>query len=134
VAQSVILGSDNAGPGIAIPDANFTPLNLTFQTQPSGDIGAEIVLNYMDAGAIQLHANFNILLDDGDGPASGDYMHGVRRKRFVVRAFGLDVGFTDQRRSAGAGYKSKASYAEDHEDAAFQIAGAPFAARRRAVA
>src|SRR5690606_21017372 len=114
VAEPIILAGDNGGSGIAVAEANFTPLALTFETQPSGDLGAEIVLNYGDAGAIQLHANFNIPLDDAAGGLqSGDFMYGEGSAAFVVRPFGFDVDFPNDRR-AEADYTDAQSYAADH--------------------
>jgi MSHA biogenesis protein MshQ len=57
-----------------------------------------LVLNYPDAGLVQLHARHNILLDDGSGTPSGNYMYGSSND-FVVRPFGFAL--TDIR-AAGA--------------------------------
>jgi len=52
---------------IALVDSNggngasaYTPVEMGFVTQPSGDPGATIVLNYSDVGRMQLHGRYNI--------------------------------------------------------------------------
>jgi uncharacterized protein DUF6701/concanavalin A-like lectin/glucanase superfamily protein len=49
---------------------------------------AEIVLNYPDAGQIQLHARYELLLDDGT--PSGEYATGISND-FIVRPFGMAI-------------------------------------------
>ncbi len=62
------------------------PLSATLNFDGNGV--APLVLNYFDAGMMQLHARYNIPLED-DTP-SGDYMLGSSND-FVVRPFGFDM-------------------------------------------
>lgn len=104
--EAVALVDDN---GVAGASA-YTEIDLDFIEQPSGDIGATIVLNYSDAGIMQLHGRYNIpfgFFGDtnpvtsnpivGSDPltppgVSGDYMLGSSNL-FVVRPFGFAIDF-----------------------------------------
>ncbi len=59
---------------------------------------ASIVLNYADAGEIQLNASYNIPL--GDGSDSGNLMLG-NSNAFVVRPFGFELDFSGDRATNG---------------------------------
>ncbi|MDO7565237.1 MAG: hypothetical protein MUR45_01465, partial [OM182 bacterium] len=56
------------------------------------------VVEYSDAGSIQLHARYNVPLgSDPDGLLSFDYLIGS--DVFVVKPFGFDIDFADDRSS-----------------------------------
>ena len=95
---------------------NYSSVPLTF----SSNSRAPIVLNYADAGKIQLNARYNIPLAGG-GP-SGNLMTG-NSNAFVVRPFGFDMDFSADRATNGI---SGVSYAADENASLFQIAGASF--------
>jgi MSHA biogenesis protein MshQ len=105
------------GEAIALVDNNdvagataYTEIELDFIEQPSGDIGATIVLDYSDVGIMQLHSRYNIpfgffgdtnpitsnpiVPSDPLSPPrlSGDYMLGSSNP-FVVRPFGFAIDF-----------------------------------------
>ncbi|OFE12889.1 hypothetical protein PHACT_06830 [Pseudohongiella acticola] len=96
--EAVALVDDNGGAGASA----YTEVELDFITQPSGDIGATIELNYSDVGRMQLHSRYNIpfgffgdtLPDDPLNPpgVSNDYMTGISNL-FVVRPFGFAIDF-----------------------------------------
>ncbi|MDF1766947.1 MAG: hypothetical protein P1V29_11235, partial [Gammaproteobacteria bacterium] len=68
----VALQNTNGVPGAA----NYQALNTTFATASVGT-AAPIIVNYSDAGQMQLHARYNIPFDsDPDGVVSGDYLEG----------------------------------------------------------
>lgn len=77
------IAGNNAGPIVA-----YTPVTLDFGD--ATDSTATFVLNYPDAGQIQLHARYNMPLDDGSNTPSGNYMIGASNS-FVVRPFGIHV-------------------------------------------
>jgi hypothetical protein len=104
--ETVSLVDNNGGAGASA----YTEIDLDFITQPSGDIGATIELNYSDVGIMQLHSRYNIpfgffgatnpitanpitpnnpLTPPG---VSGDYMIGASNL-FVVRPFGFAINF-----------------------------------------
>ena len=95
---------------------NYTSVPLTFTTNSR----AQIVLNYADAGEIQLNANYDIPLDDG--APSGNLMTG-NSNAFVVRPFGFDLDFSGDRAANGI---TGTSYAADENGSLFQIAGTIF--------
>lgn len=94
----VALVDSNGGTGASA----YTPVEMEFVTQPSGDAGATIVLNYSDVGRMQLHARYNIPFgffgggspdDPLNAPGySGDFMFGSSNQ-FVVRPFGFAIDF-----------------------------------------
>lgn len=95
---------------------NYTGVPLTFTSNSR----APIVLNYNDAGAIQLNARYNIPL--GTGAASGNLMTG-NSNVFVVRPFGFELDFSNDRATNGI---TGPSYAADANGSLFQVAGASF--------
>lgn len=82
-----------------IATSGFTPVTLRFTDPGSGITQALFSLTYPDAGLMQLHAQFEIPLDDGTGsptgPPSGDFMVGASND-FVVRPFGFSGIAQDQ--------------------------------------
>ena len=95
---------------------NYSSVPLTFTTNSR----APIVLNYADAGEIQLHARYNIPL--AGGAPSGNLMTG-NSNAFVVRPFGFDLDFSGDRATNGI---TGDSYSADENGSLFQIAGADF--------
>ena len=95
---------------------NYSSVPLTFTSNSR----APIVLNYADAGEIQLNARYNIPL--ADGAPSAKLMTG-NSNAFVVRPFGFDLDFSADRASNGI---SGVSYAADENASLFQTAGASF--------
>lgn len=108
--------ADNSGAGTS----SYTDVTLRF----SADSKAEIALNYPDAGQIQLHARYNIPFDDGGAPpaSSGNYLTGSSNA-FVVRPFGFDIDFSDDRSTNGI---TGPSYAADSAGSVFTTAGTAF--------
>lgn len=78
--NAVTTNNDNAATG----SGAYTPVILSFGANAT----APLVLDYSDAGLMQLHARYNIPLEDGT--LSGDYMLGSSND-FVVRPFGFHV-------------------------------------------
>ncbi len=103
--------------------SNYSSVPLTFTTSSR----AAIVLNYADAGEIQLNARYNLPL--GDGSASGNLMLG-NSNAFVVGPFGFELDFSGDRTTNGV---SGPSYAADENGSTFQIAGANFPVSMAAV-
>lgn len=98
----------------------YTSVDLTFETAALGT-AAPIVVEYSDAGSIQLHARYNVPLgSDPDGLLSFDYLIGS--DVFVVRPFGFDIDFADDRSS-----DTDVSRAEDSDGSVYRKAGANFA-------
>ncbi|MDC0598555.1 hypothetical protein OAP18_01735 [Gammaproteobacteria bacterium] len=97
----------------------YHPITLRFQTQPSGDIGARIALNYFNAGAMQIHGRYDIQFLDGLGADSGNYMYGSGDNLFVVRPFALDVDFNMNDRRGVADITTANSYANTAFDSTF---------------
>jgi len=85
----VSTNADNSANGTTA----YTDVALLFEDS-AGISRAELVLNYPDAGEMQLHARYEIPLDEGaDPPAgagSGGYMEGSSTA-FVVRPFGFGI-------------------------------------------
>lgn len=142
--ESIALTSNNEVPGA---DA-YTPVELNFITQPSGNPGATIVLNYSDVGRMQLHGRYNIpfgffdqdipTADDALNPPglSGDYMVGSSEE-FVVRPFGFAIDFPgdvglDRADEQPAGNfpdrngETVNSLAEDFQGTVWRLAGESF--------
>ena len=85
--QLNVSGTDvatNNDDGNASTTTSYTPVTLAFNG--SGD--ASFVVNYPDAGQMQLHARFNLPLDDDLSTPSGDFAVGASND-FIVRPFGL---------------------------------------------
>ncbi|MEE8262856.1 MAG: DUF6701 domain-containing protein, partial [Gammaproteobacteria bacterium] len=116
----VPIASNSTGSGLT-----FTGVSMNFgdATQDS----ATYVLNYPDAGQIQLHAQYTIPL--GDGSASPKVMQGGSNQ-FVVYPFGFDIDFGDDRATNGIGGDS---YAADASGSLFKKAGEVFNATVTAV-
>ncbi|MEX2332808.1 MAG: DUF6701 domain-containing protein, partial [Pseudohongiella sp.] len=150
--EAVSLVDDN---GAASASA-YTEIDLDFIEQPSGDIGATIVLNYSDVGIMQLHSRYNIpfgffgdtnpitsnsiIPSDPLSPpgVSGDYMLGSSNE-FVVRPFGFAINFPgdeglDRTQAEGLladNFPDRAgnpadSFAEDEDGTVFVYAGEGF--------
>lgn len=140
---------DNGGSG-ANP-GGYDPITLRFETFNNGDFdqgggdftytGAELQLNYADAGSLQIHGRYDIPLLDGAGPLSGDLMEGSGSNNFVVRPFGYDIDFvlgasptiTIDRETNGND-EDAASWADDPDDSAFFTAGLGFETMVTAIA
>jgi len=103
---------------------SYTNVPLLFTTNSR----AALVLNYPDAGSIQLNARYDIPLSGGG--ASGNVMTG-NSNSFVVRPFGFDLDFSNDRATNGI---TGVSYAADANGSKFQIAGANFPLSLSAVA
>jgi len=99
--------------------SNYTNVSLDFGG--AGDSTATLVLQYDEAGKIRMHARKALLL--ANGSASGNTMVGSSNA-FVVRPFGFDVDFSDDRQNNGTG---GSSYATNASSSVFAKAGAPFA-------
>lgn len=110
--------NQDAGP------SSYTSVALLFTTNSR----APLVLNYGDAGEIQLHARYNIPLDGG--APSGNLMTG-NSNAFVVRPFGMELDFSGDRAINGI---TGVSYAADANGSAFQVAGQVFDISLRSVA
>jgi len=84
--------NDNSSAGTT----SYTDVALSFEDDgtASGITRAPLVINYPDVGRIQLHARFEVPLDDGGSPpsgaGSGGYMEGSSQQ-FIVRPFGLAI-------------------------------------------
>lgn len=119
----------------ANPEQQVTAADLTLQFSDLGlaidgeqNIGAPINFIYPNSGVISLHAEYEIPLDnDSAGVPSGDTVSGAS-ETFVVRPFGFDIDFSDDRSSAGG-----LSLAADASGPAFARAGVGFDATVSAV-
>jgi MSHA biogenesis protein MshQ len=91
VTSAVATSADNGGAGAAA----YTGVNLLFQDDGSGITRALLQLAYPDVGQMQLHASYEIPLDQGGtpptGPGSGGFMSGSSNP-FVVKPFGFAIG------------------------------------------
>lgn len=116
-ALGAALQNTNGAPGAN----NYQSISTTFGTASVGT-SAPIVINYSDAGLMQLHARYNIPFDsDPEGVLSGDYLEGSTS--FVVRPFGFDIDFGDDRADG-----TDATRADDATGTVYRKAGADFAA------
>ena len=119
--------------GTVNPETSGLELDVFFENQSTivdGDanIGAVVDFSYPDAGKISLHAEFDILFDDDIlGIRSGDTVSGAS-EIFIVRPFGFDIDFTDDRAGGGT-----LSLAPDADGPAFARAGIDFDATISAV-
>lgn len=116
-SQAAINGTNIAGNNSGSVTA-YTAVPLDFGT--TADTTATFTLNYPDSGQIQLHARYNMPLDDGSSTPSGNYMTGASNS-FVVRPFGFYI--------TAAGNPAASSAA----GAAYTRAGAAFTANVAAV-
>lgn len=99
--------------------ANYQTIASTFADASVGT-AVPIVVEYSDAGQVQLHARYNIPFDeDAEGVESGDYLEGSTT--FVVRPFGFDIDFDDDR-----SLDTDDSRAEDASGVVFRKAGSAF--------
>jgi hypothetical protein len=77
---------------------------LTFEFEDfGGNPGAWFRLNYPDVGDVQLHGRYRVPLNNDATAAAGlsaDYLQGSASTNFRVRPFGLDVDFSDDRRTS----------------------------------
>ncbi|MGD8708845.1 MAG: hypothetical protein PVF40_00535 [Ectothiorhodospiraceae bacterium] len=115
-ATAVATSADNGAQGAA----GYSAVSLRFDPDGNADAKAPIDIEYPDAGQIQLHARWEIPREDGTG--SGRYMVGSSMP-FVVRPFGLDIDFGNDRRNNGT---SGSSYAADATGSVFTTAGTDF--------
>ena len=76
--------------GVVQTIAGYTPVDLLF----GANSDATLVLNYPDAGSLELHARYELLLDDGT--PSGNFATGISNT-FVVRPLGFDIDAGTQR-------------------------------------
>lgn len=116
--------SNNAGPGTT---ATFTPLDILMVDQGAGHVGGDLFFTYADAGQIEIHARYQIPLNNNlEGTPSGDFLVG-NSLPFVVRPFAFDIDFdigVDGGRDAlGVGHDS---YAVDANASTYAQAGIPF--------
>lgn len=111
---------DNAGPGTT---ASYVPLDILMVDQGAGHVGGELVFNYADVGQIEIHAQYELPLNnDPMGILSGDVIAGGSLP-FVVRPFGFDIDFSGDRSSNGLG---GTSYAADADGTIIGTAGVAF--------
>ena len=110
-----------------------TAFDITMQTQPSTDPGGSIEFQYNDVGQVQLHARYEIQLnDDADGLLRvGDYLEG-NSSAFIVRPFGFDIDFNNDRFDNGIG-SSSLSYAASADGTVLASAGEGFSTTISAV-
>ena len=87
--------SNNATPSQDIDTSDDDTVGNSVSSYEAVDLefganaAAEVVLTYPDAGSLQLHARYELLLDDGT--PSGEYAVGISNN-FVVRPFGFAIG------------------------------------------
>jgi uncharacterized repeat protein (TIGR01451 family) len=112
--------SNNGGAGTT---ASYTPIDILMVDQGGGRVGGELVFDYDDVGEIELHAQYQLpLADDINGTLTNDYLTGSSLP-FIVRPFGFDIDFSDDRLNNGNGGDS---YAADADGTVFATAGVPF--------
>lgn len=112
----------------------YSAVALEFATQPnSGHSAAEVALNFVDVGLVQLHARMDIPLNNApDGLLSGDKLVGSSNS-FIVRPFSYSVDFSGDRAANGQG-PAAISFAEDASSSVFAVAGEDFSVTASAVA
>ncbi len=101
---------------------------LTFATL-AGKTAAPIVLNYQDAGNVQLHASFDIPLsldptNIAARPAGAGTPLFASTNVFTVRPFGFDIDFSDDRKNDPP--NTIGSLATDETGPAFAVAAVAF--------
>ncbi len=121
--------NDNA----AVGSSSYDTRTIAFDVNGKSNI----IINYPDAGLIELHARHNILLADGITP-SGIYMSGS--SSFVVRPLGLSLDVMGQRAADYADNMllddstgTNLSYATDANGTLFKKAGEAFTTTLTAV-
>lgn len=122
--------NDNAGAGAT----SYTDITMSFATQAtSGHSAAPLVFTFPDSGQMQLHAEMDVPLNnDPGGTLSGNTISGSSNA-FIVRPFGFDIDFDDDRATNGTG-GSAVSYATSAADPdIFATAETPFNATVTAV-
>lgn len=111
--------------------SSFTDISIPMVDQGGGRVGGELIFNYADVGEIELHARYQIpLADDIAGTPSGDFITGSSLP-IIVRPFGFDIDFSDDRGTNGLAGNS---YSVDADGSVFATAGLPFNTTVTAVA
>ncbi len=129
-AKVLTAGTDNAGEGTS---SSYETLDVLMESQPGGRVGGEIVFSYEDAGQMEIHARYQVPLNEDVSGASGygeGYLSGTSFP-FIVRPFGFDIDFADDRFSNGIGGPS---YAADGNGNVFTTSGVGFSTTVSAVA
>ena len=88
----------NIAGNAAGPIGAWTNVSLDFGN--ATDTTATFTMNYPDVGQLQLHARYNIPLDDPPNTPSGTYMNGSSNV-YVVRPFGFYVNVTGNPGASG---------------------------------
>lgn len=99
-SRQVSINGSNINGNSAGPIGSYS--NITLDFGDNTDTTATFTLNYPDAGQVQLHARYNIPLDDGSASPSGVYMNGSSNS-FVVRPFGYDISASGNPGATGPG-------------------------------
>lgn len=123
-------GSNNAGEGTT---ATYQTLDVLMENQPGSRVGGEVSFRFADAGQIELHARYQVPLNEDISGASGygeGYLSGSSAP-FVVRPFGFDIDFSDDRFTNGV---TGPSFAVDAAADVFATAGVGFSTTVTAVA
>ena len=129
-AKVLPAGSDNAGEGTT---SSYQTLDVLMESQPGSRVGGEVYFRFADAGQIELHARYQVPLNEDISGASGygeGYLSGSSAP-FVVRPFGFDIDFSDDRFTNGTG---GISYGVDAAADVFTTAGVGFSTTVTAVA
>jgi hypothetical protein len=129
-SKNLVAGSDNGGEGTS---ASYETLDVQMTSQPNSRVGGEVYFSFADAGQIEIHARYQVPLNQDITGASGygeGYLSGSSAP-FVVRPFGFDIDFSDDRFTNGTG---GTSYAVDANADVFVTAGIGFDTTVSAVA
>ena len=129
-SRTLIAASDNAAEGTS---GSYQTLDVLMASQPGSRVGGEVYFSYADAGQIELHARYQVPLNEDISGASGygeGYLSGSSAP-IVVRPFGFDIDFSDDRFTNGTG---GASYAADADGSVFATSGIGFDTTVTAVA
>lgn len=119
--------------GAAGTSASYVPVNILMVDQGAGHVGGELVFNYADAGQIEMHAQFNIPLNNNPaGTLSGNMLRGSSLP-FIVRPFGFDIDFSDDRAINGTGPLAVSFATDANDPQAFAKAGQAFSTTVSAV-
>ena len=121
-SKTLIAGSDNGGAGTA---ASYQTLDVPMTNQPGSRVGGEVAFRFVDVGEMELHARYQVPLNEDISGFSGygeGYMSGSSAP-FVVRPFGFDIDFSNDRFLNGI---AGASYAADAVGSFLQTAGVGF--------
>lgn len=120
VGSTSLTGSNNSG------SLNYTSVLLEFNAAGI----ASLSFIYSDAGSIRLYADKTLIADAGAStPVSGDTLQGFSND-FVVRPFGFDIDFTNDRFINGI---AGTSYSADASGSKYLTAGSDFVATISAV-